>query len=372
MTSDVATKAFFRLGNTYFQLKHCNEEFHQTLERLMPLVDEVPPHGCFYDCDMGCSFDLRELLNHMLKRHFIHLWLDAATLVSPSGKKVLLAGKSSSGKSTTSMALALAFGWKVLSEDITLINPETRLIENFASPFSLKDGTIERLQETFGIDLGEPLLEEWIPLGDVSYGTAVPAKFDLAILFDLDQSTEFTIDSITAAEYTRKLLPYSNFVKQAGGMELFMELLGEANVLHITNGSLQERIEKICHLTGDSAQKTSVQLPTSIADTSRPPAAPKMVPWKPVRKKLRRHPDVKTDLLPDGHLVISDPESSWAYTLNPLGSIVWEFLDGNHTPQQIMDEIEQIEEIPQIENLQKEVSELLSELEESGLVLTQD
>ncbi|HEY9679197.1 MAG TPA: PqqD family protein [Drouetiella sp.] len=371
MTSEVKNKPYFKLGMNYFHVNHCNDDFARNLQKCVPMVDEMPVDGNFYDCNMGCSFDLRELFNHMLKRHFIHIWLDAASLVSPGGKKLLIAGKSSSGKSTTSMALALSFNFKVLSEDITLIDPNTDAIVNFASPFSLKAGTIDLLQRTFGIELGDPYFGEWIPLGEASYGKNVQAPYDAALLFELDKNEGFKTDPITPSDFTRHLLPYSNFVKKEGALEKFMGYLPADRCFHIVNGSLEERIAKIGEIIGE--QITKAPLVSTNAVTKREErSTPAMVAWKPVKptkKKFQRHPEVQMNLLPDGHLVLSDQASSWAYTLTPLGSIVWEFLDGNNSEEDIVREIQAIDEIPAIENLQEQVTLLISELNESGLLV---
>ncbi len=81
----------------------------------------------------------------------------------------------------------------------------------------------------------------------------------------------------------------------------------------------------------------------------------------------RRNPDVKTTLLPDGHIVLFDEKTNWAMTLNPMGALIWEFCDGNHTASQIEQEITSLTD--QHNDLDQNIESLLKELSESGLII---
>jgi hypothetical protein len=52
-----------------------------------------------------------------------------------------------------------------------------------------------------------------------------------------------------------------------------------------------------------------------------------------------RNSDVRGTLLEDGHLILLDPQTSWAHTLNPMAAVIWEFSDGEHTLTEIANEI---------------------------------
>ena len=54
---------------------------------------------------------------------------------------------------------------------------------------------------------------------------------------------------------------------------------------------------------------------------------------------LARNPAIKTRLLPDGHVVLFNPQGTWAHIVNPLGALVWEFCDGEYSIDQIAETV---------------------------------
>jgi Coenzyme PQQ synthesis protein D (PqqD) len=73
-----------------------------------------------------------------------HRLLFHAAVVAKEGQAVLLPAQSGSGKSTLSAALT-ASGWTYLSDELALVNPETRCVEPFALPIGLKDKSMDAL-----------------------------------------------------------------------------------------------------------------------------------------------------------------------------------------------------------------------------------
>ena len=55
-----------------------------------------------------------------------------------------------------------------------------------------------------------------------------------------------------------------------------------------------------------------------------------------------RNPDLQTKLLPDGHVVVFNETTLWAHILSPSGAVIWEFCDGQHSLDAIMDEMESL------------------------------
>jgi hypothetical protein len=85
--------------------------------------------------------------------------------------------------------------------------------------------------------------------------------------------------------------------------------------------------------------------------------------------KPRRTEDVKAKILPDGHVVLFADQSTWAFTLSPLAALVWEFCDGDNSVEQIVEEIGRIDQNSDKAALSSQVSELVVELSDSGLLL---
>jgi len=369
--SETAVKPIYKLGNIIFTVRNCDPSFERTLENLIPQVtdaelnaDEVP------EISMGCIQDVRELINHVLKKHPNCIWVDAACAVSPFGPKVLLSGQSGAGKSTMAMALALGFHWKVLSEDITLIDVERDEIVNFASPFSFKAGTAELLANTVNADIKDLILNEWMPQDWRNAGSNSLTPFDIVVHLEKGDSPDELVSSkLSHSDYIRKLMPLSNVARKKGATDKLIQYLGTAQVYQVAGGTLQQRINFIyaqhskvmgwgeVNLAGECASANPVPVRAARTET---------VPFE--CRKFKRDPGLLTQLLPDGHLVLTSESTSWAFTLTPVGAIVWEFCDGTNTVDSIVEQIVNLNALSDLADLRTNVTELLTELDEIGLL----
>lgn len=79
----------------------------------------------------------------------------------------------------------------------------------------------------------------------------------------------------------------------------------------------------------------------------------------------KRNPDVQTKMLPDGHVVIFSKENDWAHTITPLAAIAWEYCDGNHSVDEI---VECVRAFTTDGDIKPAICELLNELAQGGLV----
>ncbi|CAN5675625.1 hypothetical protein BH10CYA1_BH10CYA1_55260 [soil metagenome] len=83
--------------------------------------------------------------------------------------------------------------------------------------------------------------------------------------------------------------------------------------------------------------------------------------------KPKRTPDIETKMLPDGHVVIFSKSSDWAHTITPLAAIAWEYCDGEHSVDEIVERVLQFAS-GDVQNLQPAISDLLTDFEQSGLI----
>jgi len=83
----------------------------------------------------------------------------------------------------------------------------------------------------------------------------------------------------------------------------------------------------------------------------------------------RRQDHFTTRLLPDGYVAIIDPDRKHVHTLPPLGAMVWEFCDGEHSLDQIVLEITKVADLPADRNLRSEITHLMDSLSREGLLL---
>jgi len=249
MIDPLILRPTYQLGRISFTVKSSDEIFERELARLLPRPRGTP--DTIHEIQTGG--EVRELISDILGRHAGCLWIDAACLLSPRGKKVLISGHSGAGKSTTALALALGYGWKVLAEDITLIDPQTNTVIVFASPFSLKEGTLELLQESISIVPDPVVFGEWTPMvGMCAEGECSP-DFDLSFYFGKAENPSAVEQfACTPAEYTRLLLSCSNLVHDSRRPDRFVEYVGSGKCYKIVGGSLPERLNLILELANET------------------------------------------------------------------------------------------------------------------------
>jgi hypothetical protein len=193
--------------------------------------------------------DVRGVIAEVLALHRDCRWIHAACLRSPEGRTVLLAGRSGAGKSTTALALALGFGWKVLSDDLTLIDPATSAIVGLATPFSLKGAAPALLGEAIGREPGPLVLGEWFRLDELYAAEVCQAKFDLLVHLGWDsRNPDFAHSPCSAAEYTRLLLPSSSMLHDAGGPDGFAQAIGSGACHWVMGGTVSERLHLVLEL----------------------------------------------------------------------------------------------------------------------------
>lgn len=82
----------------------------------------------------------------------------------------------------------------------------------------------------------------------------------------------------------------------------------------------------------------------------------------------KRNPDVHTKMLPDGHVVIFSKQSDWAHTITPLAAIAWEFCDGEHSVDEIVNQVLAYSEQAVSTELQPAICALLNDFAQGGLV----
>jgi hypothetical protein len=246
-------KPVYKLGRLKFSVKNCDPTFAQSLKELLP------PGQCendettkVVDVATGCNNDFDALFGYMRERHRDCLWIDAACLKSPRGQLVLLAGASNTGKSTTALALALGYGWSVLAEDVTLIDLKQNKILSFLTPFSIKDGTLQLLNNTIGRAPASLIKEQWVAMGEMGCTDNYDLDFNLAILL-LDLAKEelsFEVAAISPQTFVRMILSRSNILRIHGSADQLAGSLSTGTCYSLKGGSLQERINFIFEQLG--------------------------------------------------------------------------------------------------------------------------
>jgi hypothetical protein len=221
---------------------------------LHPVADQI------YDAKLEGIKNMVGLLNHVLKQHHGLIWILGASLMSPDGRKLLILGAPYGGKTTAVLTLVFRCSWKVLSEDVTLIDPGTNEIINFAAPLALKPGTIELVKEAASIVPGPVESDRWIPLREHSLGRNVKTPFDLALYLDLSGGQDkLSCEKMPVNEYVRAMLQTSNLISMPGSVDKIYEYVRGDSCYRITAGSIQQRLKAIlqlCDATSSDAVRT--------------------------------------------------------------------------------------------------------------------
>lgn len=131
----------------------------------MAYIDTPPPYAPLPERLAAIMFE--QALNWCVAtRTFTHLILHSA-VVAREGRAVILPGQSGQGKSTLCAAL-VARGWRHLSDEFALLDPDSLAITAHPRPISLKNRSIG-VVEAWAPDLTLSPAHEGTPKGTIAY-----------------------------------------------------------------------------------------------------------------------------------------------------------------------------------------------------------
>ena len=106
-------------------------------------------HSPFKPLPANHAFALMEWgLNWCVAGHAHHYLMLHAAVLEKNGRAVVLPGDPGAGKSTLTAALMLS-GWRLLSDEITLIDRDDGMLVGLARPVSLKNASIDVIRQAF-------------------------------------------------------------------------------------------------------------------------------------------------------------------------------------------------------------------------------
>ncbi len=153
-------------------------DFHVRVDRtvgirrwLRPQVDFwLDGHAPFKPLPADHAFALLEWgLNWCVAGHSHHYLMLHAAALEKDGRALVLPGDPGAGKSTLTAALMLS-GWRLLSDEITIIDRDDGGLVGLARPVSLKNASIEIIRTAF------PLACIGTPAHDTHKGTVAHLK----------------------------------------------------------------------------------------------------------------------------------------------------------------------------------------------------
>lgn len=275
MTTNSCGEPVFQLGKFYFRLSSQDKELlglvskmfepaceNSFLPELVDLDQLKRLHGSL-PADACLDMFIDHIIDLSHSRHPNMIYLDAAVLINSNNAACLIAGRSYSGKTTSTLSLCLSQGWKLLSEDISYLEfPGGRFCPVIA-PLSIREPTWELIERDFAVKPMPLVANRWLsPHGLFCDKRSVRLK-DIRSLFILSETspnepqTKLSGESISANIALRKLLPLSNLLREPAFIPIFAKELGNCPCFFLSGGSLKERVEFIDSTKQDQHQSAS-------------------------------------------------------------------------------------------------------------------
>ena len=181
--NDFLKPNYYTVAGKTFGIACRGKQLAGDIRTLLP--EAILPHGKIPDVPIfrcASAAEIRYVVNEILKLNSDCLWLRAAFLIAPNGKTVLLAAPPSVGKTSLSLALAFKSGWKIIADDVVLIEPVSKHVLSVRLPFSIKAGSADLLGATFATMAGDLLYEEWLSSKAIIEEVDCNANIDYAII----------------------------------------------------------------------------------------------------------------------------------------------------------------------------------------------
>ena len=177
-----------------------------------------------------------------------------AAILERGGKAITLPGEPGAGKSTLCAALALS-GWRLLSDELTVIESQTGLAIPLPRPISLKDKAIEVIAQRY------PLAQMTVPVretrkGSISYirppsvsvrDALVKVPISTIVFPQYQANSSLSVGAITAAASLARLMAGTFNVGLLGheGFSSLASVVGSARSYTLQYGDLDAALDWI-------------------------------------------------------------------------------------------------------------------------------
>uniref|UniRef100_L8BA56 Hpr(Ser) kinase/phosphatase n=1 Tax=Rubrivivax gelatinosus S1 TaxID=1138313 RepID=L8BA56_RUBGE len=217
-----------------------------------PAFASLPVHHAITMVEWGLNWAIAAHVHHFLVCH--------AAVLERGGRALLLPAPPGSGKSTLCAALAHR-GWRLLSDELALVDPVSGLVRGMARPVNLKNASI-RLVSDF-----VPEVVMTAPVADTTKGTVAlmkppeeavrrrdePAIPAWVVLPRWQAGSEACFQRIDRAEAVILLgeQSFNYHVLGAAGFETLVSLVDRCRCLRFTYGSLDQLVPAFDALVTD-------------------------------------------------------------------------------------------------------------------------
>lgn len=214
-----------------------------------PPFKPLPFQQAFPMLEWGLNLCVSSTANQFLIIH--------AAVVEKNGAAIILPGPSGSGKSTLCAAL-INSGWRLLSDELTLISRETGLIQPLARPVSLKNQSIEIIKNRYPDSIFTNITKDTAK-GTVAHMRApsislekidIPARARFVIFPKYAPNKALSRTNISRGQGFISLIDNSFNYSLLGeqGFRLMSDTIHHCNCIELKYSKLDDAIEVFDHL----------------------------------------------------------------------------------------------------------------------------
>jgi hypothetical protein len=237
--------SMYKLGKFEFKLKNCEQQFLDIADSLLLAIKGSDSAEDLVDAHVlntGCEKDINAIIAHARKKHYPNLWIESACVKTPLNKTMLLCGGARAGKSVAAAALALAFDWKIISEDLTFIDKTTGAIIPFCCPILMKPNDASQIAEALSIPEPQLIAGVWWDVKNHAEFQP-PHNLDFIVFLDTVSNEKFIAQRTSADAISTRLLSISNALRVPSGMERLYNLTTNSDCWDLSGGTLKERLD---------------------------------------------------------------------------------------------------------------------------------
>jgi hypothetical protein len=252
----------FSLGDFTFRLTSRNQQRLDEARKLYASTSSAASYQLF-DLDnvearvvpSQYATIFHALITDAYRHHQGLIYVDGCALVTTGSQLVFLAGASRAGKTTLTVAAAQKLGWKIVSEDLVLLDPAFGRIVPVVHPLSLRPGAQQLIAEATGLPPLSLYLDRWLACHDMFYtGPSSPPRFAHSILIDsAPNDAPFSASSLRSHELLRALLPLSNALSLDDGTNSLNACIEQSSCSIICGGTVGERLAFLTELDSHAA-----------------------------------------------------------------------------------------------------------------------
>lgn len=195
-----------------------------------------------------------------------HFFMCHSAVLAKDNRAVILPAPPGSGKSTLCAALMLS-GWRLLSDELALVNPETGALTPFVRPVSLKNASIQVIKERFPAAVLTPPVMDTIkgtvahlkPTSQSLQSASLSAIPRWLIFPQYDSTARFELMPLGKAHAVVELAKNAFNLPVLGvkGVDALVSVIESSESFELRYGNLDVAIEELDRLASNATDSTA-------------------------------------------------------------------------------------------------------------------